>query len=80
VQVAGRGETGADEIDLVPERGNTVSRLLLEGVQDVHGLGKVNSVDGPVCIAVMVLNDLPPTVPPKPRKGLAATCLPPDCA
>lgn len=54
--------------------------LLLEAMQYVNGAPQPHRIDGTICIAIMVLDDLQDTSTANPCRGLAFLDLPPNWA
>jgi hypothetical protein len=46
------------ELNLVLRGGDAFFRFLLESVQDIHDVGKAHGVNGPIGVAVEVLDQL----------------------
>lgn len=47
-----------DDVDLMLRRLDPLPGFLLEGMKDIDQSGKANGVDGPICIAVIIIDHL----------------------
>ena len=71
LMVFGRFEAATDHLDVLRRGLATSLRLLLEGVQDVHRLLELDGIDGPVSIALMIIDYFEHPGSAKPFEGLS---------
>jgi hypothetical protein len=75
----GAFEALSDQIYLFLRGLDACLRFLLEGMEDIHHLGKAHGIDRAEGVAPMIFNNL--KIPgPSPFHGLAFGCLAPSCA